>query len=71
MSVSQLGTLVAQVRGLNPLLTNRQVRQLIRRAAWDLENANRKNQLQAGMDRRAQELARLRLRLQASECIPV
>ncbi len=71
MNVSQLGTLVAQVRGLNPLLTNRQVRQLIRRAAWDLENANRKNQLQAGMDRRAQELARLRLRLQASECIPV
>jgi hypothetical protein len=71
LNVPQLGALVAQVRGLNPLLTNRQVRQLILRATKDLRNANRKNQLQAGVDRRAQEMARMRLRLQAAEWIPV
>lgn len=68
LTVSQLGTLVAHLRNLNPLLSNRQVRQLLLLAATDLKKAIRKSLGQAEVDR-VQELARQHLRLQVVELL--
>jgi hypothetical protein len=62
LSVSQLGTLVAQMRRLNPRLTNRQVGQLLVRAATDPSSANRKCLGQSEVEQvreRASQLLRL------------
>lgn len=64
LSVSQLGTLVAQVRRLNPRITNRQVSQLLVRAATDPRSASRKSLGPAEVElvrERASQLLRLQV----------
>ncbi|MFL5354308.1 hypothetical protein [Archangium sp.] len=68
LSVSQLGTLVAQVRRLNPRLTNRQVGQLLMRAATDRKSANRKSLGPAEVEQVRERASQL-LRLQVVELL--
>ncbi|PTL76237.1 hypothetical protein [Vitiosangium sp. GDMCC 1.1324] len=68
LTVSQLGTLVAHLRRLNPRLTNKQVCHLLLRASTDLRTTSRKALGQAEVDQ-VQELARQLLRLQGVELL--
>lgn len=68
LSVPQLGTLVAQVRRLNPRITNRQVGQLLVRAATDPRSASRKCLGQAEVEEVREQASRL-LRLQVVELL--
>ncbi|MCP3102480.1 hypothetical protein LZ198_26760 [Myxococcus sp. K15C18031901] len=68
LTVTQLGSLVAHLRQLNPMLSNAQVRQLLLRAATDLKKALRKPLGDAEVER-VQALARQLLRLQAVEML--
>lgn len=68
LSVPQLGTLVAQVRRLNPRITNRQVGQLLARAATDPRSASRKCLGQAEVEEVCERASRL-LRLQVVELL--
>jgi hypothetical protein len=66
LTAPQLGPVIAQVRRLNPRLTNQQVRYLLFRVSLEPRSASRKRIGQAEVNR-AQELARQLLRLQAVE----
>ncbi|MCY1078428.1 hypothetical protein [Archangium lansingense] len=68
LTVLQLCNLVAHLRNLNPLLSNRQVRQLLVLSATDLKKAIRKSMGQAEVDL-VQDLARQLLRLQVVELL--
>lgn len=68
LSVPQLGTLVAQVRRLNPRLTNRQVGQLLVRACTDPGSAKRTCLGQAEVERVRERASQL-LRLQVVELL--
>jgi hypothetical protein len=68
LSVSQLGTLVAQVRRLNPRITNRQVGQLLARATQEPGSERRKSLGQAEVEQ-VRERAILLLRLQVAELL--
>jgi hypothetical protein len=67
-SVSELGTLVAHVRSLNPRLTNHQVRKLLVRASMDGSGIARKSLGQAEVER-VKEFTRQLLRLQVVELL--
>ncbi|ATB29957.1 hypothetical protein [Melittangium boletus] len=68
LSVAQLGTIIAQLRRLNPRLTNRQVLNLMMLASTDIKKAMRKALGQSEVDG-VQEMARQLLRLQAVELL--
>ena len=68
LTVLQLCNLVAHLRNLNPLLSNRQVRQLLVLSATDLKKAIRKSMGQAEVDL-VQDLARQLLRFQVVELL--
>jgi len=68
LSVAQLGTIIAQLRRLNPRLTNRQVLNLMMLASTDIKKALRKTLGQTEVDG-VQEMARQLLRLQAVELL--
>ncbi|MBM7112444.1 hypothetical protein [Archangium primigenium] len=68
LSVAQLGTIVAQLRRLNPRLTNTQVLNLMMLASTDIKKAMRKAIGQSEVDG-VQDMARQLLRLQAVELL--
>lgn len=68
LPVAQLGTIVAQLRRLNPLLTNRQVLNLMLLASTDIKKNIRKSLGKAEVEN-VQELAKQLLRLQGVELL--
>jgi hypothetical protein len=68
LTVPQLGTIVAQLRRLNPRLSNRQVLNLMLLASTDIKKAMRRMLGQGEVDG-VQEMARQLLRLQAVELL--
>ena len=68
LTVAQLGTIVAQLRRLNPRLTNRQVLNLMLLASTDIKRGMRKSLGKAEIDN-VQELAKQLLRLQGVELL--
>ena len=68
LPVAQLGTIVAQLRRLNPRLLNRQVLNLMLLASTDIKRGMRKSLGKAEVEN-VQELAKQLLRLQGVELL--